>query len=75
MNGNRKVTEFEKAIKTMQEKRNYGTSESAGHNSSNALGGIAGYFGVSIPKRINIDEKRRKEKAENLVQLICWGPK
>ncbi|PON55865.1 hypothetical protein PanWU01x14_185430 [Parasponia andersonii] len=74
MNGNRKVCKFEATLRSMQEKKNSGASESAGHSSSNAMWGIARIFGVSIPKRINIDDKRRKERAENLVQLICWGP-
>lgn len=26
------------------------------------------------PKRSNVDDKRKEEKAENIVNLICWGP-
>lgn len=71
MNNNRKVSEFEKPLKTKEEKRNFGASESAGNKGSS---GSNTRWSIALPKKTNIDEKRRKERAENLVQLICWGP-
>lgn len=47
-------------------------AESANNNKGNKLLQIAG--GVTKAQRMNLDEKRRKEKAETLLHLICWGP-
>ncbi|EXB89620.1 hypothetical protein L484_018721 [Morus notabilis] len=61
MSGNGKVCRFETAFKSMEPKRNIVPSTEP-------------YGNKSTSKRANLDEKRRKEKAENLLHLICWGP-
>ena len=71
MGRNSKVCKYELAFKAVQPKTNV-VAESANNNNGNKLWQIAG--GLTQAQRMNLDEKRRKEKAENLLHLICWGP-
>lgn len=76
MGGNKTVCKYEMALKTMQQNRN-AAAEAAGNKGNNPKR-IAGSVSHEA-QRMNVDEKkrrgrRREEKAENLFQLIYWGP-
>lgn len=68
---NRKVCKYELAFKAFQLKTNV-VAESANNNKGNKLWQVAG--GLTQAQRMKLAEKRRKEKDENLLHLICWGP-
>ncbi|KAJ1383791.1 hypothetical protein SESBI_43088 [Sesbania bispinosa] len=73
MNCNRKVCKTELAFRTLlPEKRNASSAEEPARNSGmwHIDSGIA-----TQSKRSNIDNKRKTEKAEDIIiHLICWGP-
>ncbi|KAL0001073.1 hypothetical protein SO802_014854 [Lithocarpus litseifolius] len=71
MGRNRRVCKYELAFKAFQPKTNV-VAESANNNKGKKLWQIAG--GVTQAERMNFDQKRREEKTENLLHLICWGP-
>ncbi|CAK7327530.1 unnamed protein product [Dovyalis caffra] len=83
MGSNRRVCEYEAAFKSMAQKRNIVGAESAPSNMDRANNNMyrISASGVNSHKATgmnpNTDEKRRKrreEKAETLLHLICWGP-
>ena len=76
-----KVCKFETAlIKTMHQERNQvikaiDHDQSSGKMNNDPVRRGVGNGGVALPKRVSkVDDKRRRERAENLVHLICWGP-
>lgn len=72
MNGNKRVCKKEAAFKTLlPEKQNASAATTTGpaHNMLHVDSGIA-----TQSKRRSIDDKRKTEKAENVLHLICWGP-
>lgn len=82
MGGNhRQVCKFEMELKSMmpQNKMNAfagAQSSSAGNEAkASTLRMVGGTLTQQPAQRTTLDEeRRRREKAENLVHLICWGP-
>lgn len=81
MGGNhRQVCKFEMELKSMmpQNKTNAfagAQSSSAGNEAKASTLRMVGGTVTQQPQRTTLDEERRRtEKAENLVHLICWGP-
>ncbi|KAK9268302.1 hypothetical protein L1049_000049 [Liquidambar formosana] len=69
MSGNSRVCKFEVAFESMQQKGDT-VAESTGKNHVRWADS-----GVNTGKRMNYrDEKRREDKDEKLMHLICWGP-
>lgn len=77
MDGNRRACEFEKAFNSMLEKNKQNASsppESAASEAKDkSLRSLAGFYKRSGKTNLN-DDKREMEKAQNLINLICWGP-
>lgn len=77
MNGNRKkVCKLENALNAMLEEQPGSVeAESAGHFKSKNVKNFGGVAEKSKRKKNNVeDQKRKTERAENLLQLIFWGP-
>ncbi|GMN63486.1 hypothetical protein TIFTF001_032553 [Ficus carica] len=76
MSGNGKECKFERAFKTnMQPNKMRNINAVVPKESYGQFGSVNNVSGVALPKRMNPDDdKRRKEKNENLLHLICWGP-
>lgn len=74
MSGNKGgVCKFEEAFKTTQQKMNVGLTEYSS-KAKNHRRWIPG-SGVNPEKRAaGNDKRRREERAEILMHLICWGP-
>jgi len=65
--GNMKMCKSESALKTLlPEKRIKRQASGAERGCSKGSNGIA--------TQSNVDDKRKMEKAENIMHLICWGP-
>jgi hypothetical protein len=85
MGGNRRLSKFEVAFKSMAQKSNIGGAESAPSNINSASKNMCristasgGNSHEATGMNSGADDyrrKRREEKAEALLHLICWGPK
>ncbi|CAN6691185.1 unnamed protein product [Malus baccata var. baccata] len=66
------------ALKSMQRKMD--ASATADHSSAAANEAKTGWRNItaaraaSPPNTMALEDKRRREKVENLIHLICWGP-
>ncbi|KAK9938277.1 hypothetical protein M0R45_015027 [Rubus argutus] len=81
MGGNhRQVCKFEVELKSMMQQNKMNVfagaqSSSAGNEVKASTLRMVGGTATQQPQRTTLDEeRRRREKAENLVHLICWGP-
>ncbi|KAJ6886942.1 hypothetical protein NC651_027329 [Populus alba x Populus x berolinensis] len=76
MGGNRRLSKFEVAFKSMGQKSNIGGAESAPNmcRISTASGGDGHEATGMNSGADDYRRKRREEKAEALLHLICWGP-
>ncbi|PRQ31499.1 hypothetical protein RchiOBHm_Chr5g0036171 [Rosa chinensis] len=77
----RQVCKFEMELKSMmlQKMNGFAAAESSapstGNNQAKTTLRVFGGRVNHQPQRTTVDDERRRiEKAENLVHLICWGP-
>ncbi|KAB2605776.1 protein PXR1-like [Pyrus ussuriensis x Pyrus communis] len=78
MGGERRACKFEMALKSMQRKMDASAavdhSSAAPNEAKTGWRNIIAARAASPPNTMALEDKRRREKVENLIHLVCWGP-